>query len=124
MLCLIYMHDARGCAAPEGECIYTRQSTSACVITYMLHFQHYRICPNLKSTVQLGYIVTNTDNDCGRYFNVFIMFSNVSMTFTITFISIMGSYSHSCGICFKVFIAVSGEEFRQLVSNCVCYIRN
>ena len=37
-LCLIYMHDARGCAAPKGECRYIRQSTSACVITNMLHF--------------------------------------------------------------------------------------
>ena len=40
VLCLIYMHDARGRAAPEGKCVYIRQSVSACVITYMLHFQH------------------------------------------------------------------------------------
>ena len=60
----------------------------------------------------------------GDIFNVFIMFPNVSMTFPIAFISIMGLYSHSYGVCFKVFIAVSGEEFRQLVGNCVCYIRS
>ena len=53
---------------PRGECVYIRQSTLACVITNMLLFQHYKICPNLKSTTQLAYIVTNTDSDCGRYF--------------------------------------------------------
>ena len=42
--------------------------------------------------------------------------------FPIAGISIMGLYSHSHGVCFKDFIAVSGKEFRQLVSNCVCYI--
>ena len=25
---------------PEGECVYIRQSMSACVITNMLHLQH------------------------------------------------------------------------------------
>ena len=29
VLCLIYMHDAQGRVAPEGECMYIRQSTSA-----------------------------------------------------------------------------------------------
>ena len=48
-LCLIYTHDARGRAVPEGECIYIRQSTSACVITNMLHFQHSKICPNFMA---------------------------------------------------------------------------
>ena len=37
--CLIYMHDARGRTAPEGECIYIRQRTSSCVITNICHFQ-------------------------------------------------------------------------------------
>ena len=37
------------------------------------------ICPNLKLTAQLAYIVTDADCDSGRYFNVFMMFSNVSM---------------------------------------------
>ena len=104
---------------PEGECVYIRQSTSACVITNMLHFQHYKTCPNLKSTTQLAYIVTDADYDCGRYFNVFITFTNVSMTFPnvsmmfpIVFISIMGVYSHLYGVCIKVFMAVSGKEFR------------
>ena len=68
VFCLLYAHNARGHAAPEGECVYTRQSMSACVITNMLHLQHYKICPNLKSTAQLAYIVTNTNSDCGRYF--------------------------------------------------------
>ena len=27
-----------------------------------------KICPNLKLTAQLTYIVTDTDSDCGRYF--------------------------------------------------------
>ena len=40
------------------------------------------------------------------------------MTYPIVLISIMGLYSHQHGgVCFKVFIADSGEEFRQLVSN-------
>ena len=30
-----------------------------------------------------------------------------------------GIISHQHGICFKVFIAGSGEEFHQLVSTCV-----
>ena len=59
----------------------------------------------------------------GGIFNVFIMFLSISMTFPVAVISIMGLYSHSHGICFKVVIAVSGEEFHQLVSNCVFYIR-
>ena len=41
------------------------------------------------------------------------------MTYPIAVISIMGLYSHKHGVCFKVVIADSGEEFRQLVSNCV-----
>jgi len=32
-VCMIYMHDAWGCAAPEGECIYIRQIPTYCVIT-------------------------------------------------------------------------------------------
>ena len=63
VLCLIYTHDARGRAAPEGECIYIKQSTSACVMTNMLHFRHSKICPNLKENVQLVYIVTDADCD-------------------------------------------------------------
>ena len=41
------------------------------------------------------------------------------MTYPIAVISIMGLYNHLNGICFKVFIAVSGEEIHQLVSNFV-----
>ena len=40
VLSLIYMYDVQGRAAPEGQCIYIRQSTSAHVITNMLHFRH------------------------------------------------------------------------------------
>ena len=80
------------------------------------------MCPKLKSTAQLAYIVTDTDSDCGRYFNVFITFPNISMTYPMAVISIMGLYSHQLGI-FKAFIADSGEEFHLLVSNCVFYIR-
>ena len=70
-----------------------------------------KICLNLKLIAQLAYIVTDADCDCGRYFNVFITFPNISMMYRIVFISIMGLYSLSHGICFKVFIADSGEEF-------------
>ena len=53
----------------------------------------------------------------GGIFNVFIMFPNVSMTYPMAVISIMALYSHQHGVCFKAFIAGSGEESRQLVSN-------
>ena len=53
---------------PEGECVYIRQSTSACVITNMLYFRHSKICPNLKENVQLAYIVTDVDYDSGKLF--------------------------------------------------------
>ena len=59
----------------------------------------------------------------GSILNVFIAFPNVSMMYPIVVISIMGLYSHQHGICFKVFIADSGKEIHQLVSNCVFYIR-
>ena len=42
---------ARGRAAPEGECVYIRQSTSACVITNMLHFRHSKNLPKLDSNI-------------------------------------------------------------------------
>ena len=45
VLCLICTHDVRGRAAPEGECVHIRQSTSACVTTNMLHFRHSKILP-------------------------------------------------------------------------------
>ena len=88
------MHDAQRCVAPEGECVYIKQSTSACVITNMLHFRHYKNLPKPKSTAQLVHIVTDTDNDSGRYFYVFIAFPNVSMMYPIAVILIMGLYSH------------------------------
>ena len=50
------------------------------------------------------------------------MFPNVSMTYPIVLISIMGLYSHQHGVCFRVFTADSGEVFHQLVSNYVFYI--
>ena len=89
---------------------------SACVITNMLHFRHSK---NLKLTAQLAYIVTDADCDSGRYFNIFMMFPNISMTYPIVLILIVELYSHQHDICFKVFIADSGEEFHQLVSNCI-----
>ena len=45
------------------------------------------------------------------------------MTYPMAVISIMGLYRHQHGVCFKTFIADSGKEFRQLVNNCVFYIR-
>ena len=75
-----------------------------------------KICPNLKLPAQLAYIVTDADYDCGRYFNV-------SLTFPIVLISIMGLYSTQHSVCFKGFIGDSAKQFHQLVSNCVFYIR-
>ena len=56
----------------------------------------------------------------GGYFNVFITFPYISMTYPIVVHLIIGLYSHSFGICIKVFVAVSGEEYceiKTLVSN-------
>ena len=53
-----------------------------------------KICPSLKLTAQLAYIVTDADCDCGKYCNVFITFPNISMTYPIVLILIMGLYSH------------------------------
>ena len=54
---------------PEGECVYIRQSTSACVITnIMLHFRNFKNLPKLEENVQLAYIVTDADYDCGKLF--------------------------------------------------------
>ena len=89
----------------------------------MLHFRTLKIRPNLKLTAQLAYVVTDTGCDCGRYFNILITFPNVSMMYPTVLILIMGLYSHQLMLAIKVFIADSGEEFRQLVSNCVFYIR-
>ena len=55
----------------------------------------------------------------GGIFSIFVAFPNVHMMYPIAVISIIGLYSHSYGICFKVFKAIIGEEFHQLVSNCV-----
>ena len=114
VLCQIYVHDAQGHAVPEGECIYIRQSTSACVITNMLHFWHSKTRPNLKATAQLTYIVTDADCDYGRLFYIFITFLNVSMTYPILVYSIVGLYSHSYGICIEAFMAINGKEFHQM----------
>ena len=59
----------------------------------------------------------------GGIFNVFITFPNVSIMYPIAVISVMGLYSHPCGVCVKAFIGDSGKEFHQLVSNCEFYIR-
>ena len=45
------------------------------------------------------------------------------MMYPLVLISIIELYSQQHGVCFKVSIADSGEEFHQLVSNCVFYIR-
>ena len=68
MLCLIYTHDTQGHAAPEGECVYIIQNTSACVIINMLHFWHSKNLPKLEGNVQLAYIVTDADDDSGKLF--------------------------------------------------------
>ena len=75
---------------------YIRQSTSAYVITntYVSYTSGtLKICPNLEN-VQLLYIVTGADYDSGDYFNISIMFANISMMFPIVIVLIMGLYSH------------------------------
>ena len=58
------MHDARGCAAPEGECVYIRQSMSACVITNIHHFRTLKNWPNLKENCSAIFIVWIVGFDC------------------------------------------------------------
>ena len=50
----------------------------------------------------------------GANFKVFIMFSNISMTYPMLVYLIVGWYSHTCGIFMKAFMAVNGKEFRQM----------
>ena len=111
MLCLIITHNAQGCTAPKGECIYIRQSTSACFITNMLHFWHSENLPKPEVDCSANLYSNRCWLVTGDYFNFFIMFHNVSMMYPLVVISIMGLYSHWYGICIKVFMAVSGEEF-------------
>ena len=95
MLCLIYMHDACGVQHRGRVRIYqAKHECLSCVKTNMLHFWHSEMYANLKSTAQLAYIVTDVDCDCERYFNIFITFSNVSVTYPIVLLLIMGLYSH------------------------------
>ena len=65
MLCLIYTHDARGRAAPEGECVYIRQSTSAWDITNMLHFPVLERLPNLSKVSLVVFIIKGARCDYG-----------------------------------------------------------
>ena len=109
MLCLAYTHDAQGHAAPEDECVYI--GTSACVMINMLYFPHSK---NLKPTAQLVDIVTDADCDYGRLFQHFYDVPNISKTYLIVVISIMGLHSHRCSTCIQVFMAISGKEFHQM----------
>ena len=68
VLSLIYTHNDQRHTAPEGKCIYIRQSKRICVITIMLHFRHSKIHPNLQATAQPAYIVIHTDCDYGSLF--------------------------------------------------------
>ena len=95
---------------PDGDCVYIMQSMSACVITNMLHFQHSKIHPNLKAIAQLAYIVTDTDCDYGSLFNIFIMFPTFPM-YPILVYLIVGLYSHSYGVCIKVFWLLMAKNF-------------
>ena len=47
VLCLIYTHEGVQLVKASVH-MYIRQSTSACVITNMLHFQHSKNLPKLK----------------------------------------------------------------------------
>ena len=111
VLCLIYTYDAK------GECIFIRQSMSACVITNMWYFWNSTIHLNLKATAQLAYIVTDADCDYGSlfltFYNVFQHFCDIPYTSSVDY-----NYSHSYGICIKAFMAVNGEEFLQMNNQC------
>ena len=52
----------------EGTGIYIRQISSAHVTTDIYHFEHSnKNHPNLKTTAQLLYIVTDADYDCRMF---------------------------------------------------------
>ena len=53
--CLICTHDARGRAAPEGECGHIRQRTSSCVATNMLHFHGLTVFIQTLVTFDYGF---------------------------------------------------------------------
>ena len=61
--------------APKVECVYIRQSTSACVVTNMLHFQDSKNLPKPVARCSVT-IVIDVDCDC---FSILIMFCNVCM---------------------------------------------
>ena len=61
-----------------------------------------KVCPNLKETALLAFIVTGSDFNGGR---LFYNFYNVSQCFHD-----ISNRSHFSYICVKVFMAVSGEE--------------
>ena len=75
-ICISYNTGKSALRARGRVCIY--QAKYECLICYTSGT--LKICPNLKLISQLTYIITDADRDCGRYFNVFIMFPNVSMS--------------------------------------------
>ena len=81
---------------PEGMVMYIRLAISAHVITNTLHFgKSNENCPNLKTTTQLLYIVTDLIVIVEGYFNVSIIaFANIYLTYPILVILIMRSFSH------------------------------
>ena len=114
------MHHTWEHTVPEWECVYIRQSTSACVITTILHFWHSKNLPNPKSTAQLRSLYSKIHWQwLWEVFLTLYKVSNVSMTYPIAVILIKGLYSHWYDICFKAFIAISDKQFYQLVSNCI-----
>ena len=60
-----YRHMA--CSA-QGQVRIHEANHECLVITNMLHFQHSKMCPNLKPTAHLVYIVTDADFNCGKLF--------------------------------------------------------
>ena len=60
-----FADDAWWHTAPEGECVYIKQSTCSCIVTNMLHFQHSKICPNPIFNTPLLYTVKDSAFDCG-----------------------------------------------------------
>ena len=68
------MHDAEGPQCPRGSAYIRHKARVPVLYLIGYTFSTLKICPNLKSTAQLAYIVKDTDSDCKRYFNVFLMF--------------------------------------------------
>ena len=71
---------------PQGKCVYITQSTSACVITNMLHFWLYKNLPKPDATCHLSlsdvaFTAIHTVFSCSQFSLAPILLSDSRMLF-------------------------------------------